>query len=59
MSLTIKDLEQLQSHNPDWRMQLVKGNIIIMGPSDYESDEIVSRLNLFEYIGHASQTRAC
>ena len=47
MSLTIKDLEQLQSQNPDWRMELVEGDIIVMGPSDYESDEIGSRLLTF------------
>ncbi len=47
MSLTIKDLEQLQSQNRDWRMELVEGNIIVMGPSDYESDEIGSRLLTF------------
>ncbi len=42
MSQTIKDLEQLQSQNSDWRMELVEGNIIVMGPSDYQSDEIGS-----------------
>ncbi len=47
MSLTIKDLEQLQSQNPDLRMELVEGNIIVMGPSDYQSDEIGSRLLTF------------
>ncbi|MEH2446141.1 MAG: Uma2 family endonuclease [Nostoc sp.] len=47
MSLTIKDLEQLQSQNPDFRMELVEGNIIVMGLSDYESDEIGSRLLTF------------
>ncbi|MEJ6485255.1 Uma2 family endonuclease [Nostoc punctiforme UO1] len=47
MSLTIKDLEQLQSQNPDWQMELVEGNIIVMGPCDYESDEIGSRLLTF------------
>ncbi len=26
MSVTIKDLEQLQSQNPDWQMELVEGN---------------------------------
>jgi Uma2 family endonuclease len=40
MSLTITDLEDLQQEHPDWRMELVEGNIIVMGPSDYESDEI-------------------
>ena len=47
MSLTIKDLEQLQSQNPDWRMELVEGNIIVMGSSNYQSDEIGSRLLTF------------
>lgn len=47
MSLTIQDLEQLQSQHPDLRMELVEGNIIVMGPSDYESDEIGSRLLTF------------
>jgi Uma2 family endonuclease len=47
MSLTIKDLEQLQSQHPDWRMELVEGNIVVMGPCDYESDEIGSRLLTF------------
>lgn len=47
MSLTIKDLEQLQSQNPDLQMELVEGNIIVMGPSDYESDEIGSCLLKF------------
>lgn len=41
MSLTIKDLEQLQSQNPDLRMELVEGNIIVMGPSDYQSTKLV------------------
>lgn len=40
MSLTISDLEQLQANHPDWQMELVDGNILVMGPSDYESDEI-------------------
>ncbi len=43
MSLTIADLEQLQQEHPDWQMELVEGNIIVMGPSDYESDEISIR----------------
>lgn len=29
-SLTIKDLEKLQAEHPDYRMELVDGNIIIM-----------------------------
>ena len=40
MSLTISELEKLQAEHPDWQMELVEGSILIMGPSDYESDEI-------------------
>ncbi|HLP88154.1 MAG TPA: Uma2 family endonuclease [Nostocaceae cyanobacterium] len=47
MSLTIEDLEQLQTEHPEWQMELVEGNIIVMGPSDYESEEIGSRLLTF------------
>ena len=45
--LTIKDLEQLHAEHPEWQMELVEGNIVVMGPSDYESDEIGSRLLTF------------
>ncbi|MEH1933977.1 MAG: Uma2 family endonuclease [Nostoc sp.] len=38
--LTIPDLEKLQAEHPEWQMELVDGNIIVMGPSDYESEEI-------------------
>jgi Uma2 family endonuclease len=44
MSLTITDLEQLQAEHPEWRMELVEGNIVVMGPSDYESEEIGAEL---------------
>lgn len=47
MSLTITDLEQLQTEHPEWQMELIEGNIIVMGPSDYESEEIGSRLITF------------
>jgi len=47
MSFTITDLEQLQTEHPEWRMELVEGNIILMGPSDYESEEIGTRLSTF------------
>lgn len=40
MSMTIADLEQLQAQHPDWQMELVDGSILVMGPSDYESEEI-------------------
>ncbi|MFN6517479.1 MAG: Uma2 family endonuclease [Nostoc sp. CreGUA01] len=47
MSLTIADLEQLQSEHPEWQMELVEGKIIISGLSDYESEEIGTRLVTF------------
>ncbi|OUL34777.1 hypothetical protein BV372_13070 [Nostoc sp. T09] len=47
MSFTITDLEQLQTEHPEWQMELVEGNIILMGPSDYESEEIATRLSTF------------
>jgi Uma2 family endonuclease len=39
-SLTVKDLEKLQIQNPDYRMELVGGEIIVMSPSGLESDEV-------------------
>lgn len=38
---TITDLEQLQAEHPEWQMELVDGSVLIMGPSDYESEEII------------------
>ncbi|EAW34165.1 Uma2 family endonuclease [Lyngbya sp. PCC 8106] len=32
-ALTVKDLEHLQRQNPDYQMELVGGEIIIMSPS--------------------------
>lgn len=40
MSLTVKDLEQMQQYNSDYSMELVDGEIIVMSPSGYESDEV-------------------
>ncbi|GAB1542596.1 Uma2 family endonuclease [Scytonema sp. NUACC21] len=42
MSLTIEDLEKMQKQHPDYRMELVKGSVIVMSPSGYESDEIAA-----------------
>lgn len=47
MRLTIKDMEQFQREHPDYQYELVDGKIVIMGPSDYTSDEIGSRLITF------------
>ncbi|MDZ7959011.1 MAG: Uma2 family endonuclease [Aulosira sp. DedQUE10] len=40
MSLTFKDLEKMQADYPNYRMELVDGNIVIMSPSGYESEEV-------------------
>jgi Uma2 family endonuclease len=52
MPLTIKDLEVLQLHCPDYRMELVDGEIIVMSPSGYESDEVATRMSakLFNWV---------
>ncbi|MEH2000827.1 MAG: Uma2 family endonuclease [Nostoc sp.] len=44
MSLTLEDLEKMQQQHPDFRMELVKGNIIVMSPSGYESDEVAAAM---------------
>lgn len=40
MTLTIHELERLQAAHPDYRMELVDGEVTIMSPSSYESDEV-------------------
>ncbi|MDZ7963055.1 MAG: Uma2 family endonuclease [Aulosira sp. DedQUE10] len=44
MSLTVEDLEKMQQQYPDYRMELVEGNIIVMSPSGYESDEVAATM---------------
>ncbi|MBD2195223.1 MULTISPECIES: Uma2 family endonuclease [Calothrix] len=44
MSLTVEDLEKMQQQYPDYRMELVKGNVIVMSPSGYESDEVAATM---------------
>ncbi|MHC5725346.1 MAG: Uma2 family endonuclease [Nostoc sp.] len=44
MSLTLEDLEKMQQQYPDFRMELVKGNIIVMSPSGYESGELAAAI---------------
>jgi Uma2 family endonuclease len=43
MPLTAKDLEAFQAEHPDYQMELVNGEIIVMSPSGYESEEIATR----------------
>lgn len=43
-SLTVKDLDQLQAQYPDYQMELVDGEIIIMSPSGLESDEVAAAI---------------
>jgi Uma2 family endonuclease len=52
MPLTVKDLEKLQELSPDYRMELVDGEVIVMSPSGYESEEITTRISskLFEHV---------
>jgi len=40
MTLTVKDLQKVQEQLPDYRIELVQGEIIVMNPSGYESDEV-------------------
>jgi Uma2 family endonuclease len=42
IALSAKDLERIQAELPDYRMELVDGEIIVMPPSGYESDEVAS-----------------
>ncbi|NET26876.1 Uma2 family endonuclease [Okeania sp. SIO1I7] len=43
-NLTVKDLKKLQVDYPDYRMELVSGEIIIMSPSGLESDEVAAEI---------------
>ncbi|NES21352.1 MAG: Uma2 family endonuclease [Symploca sp. SIO3E6] len=43
-TLTRKDLEKLQAEHPEYRMELVDGNVTIMSPSGYESDEVAAEV---------------
>lgn len=40
MPLTVHELEKLQIEHPDYRMELVDGEVKIMSPSGYEADEV-------------------
>ena len=43
-ALTRFNLEKLQSEYPNYRIELVDGNIIFMSPSGYESDEVATEV---------------
>ena len=44
MPLTVKDLEKVQAQlGDDYRIELVDGEITVMSPSGYESDEVAFR----------------
>lgn len=40
MSLTIKDLNKLQQQNPELKYELHQGEIIVMSPSDFLSEDV-------------------
>ncbi|NER81800.1 MAG: Uma2 family endonuclease [Leptolyngbya sp. SIO1D8] len=46
MALTVKDLEDVQRRlEDDYRVELVDGEIYLMSPSGYESDEVASEFS--------------
>ena len=54
MSLTVKDLEKLQLDYPDYQMELVGGEIIVMSPSGLESDEVA--IEICRQLGQLRET---
>ncbi len=44
MALTVHALTKLQADYPDYRMELIDGEVRVMSPSGYEADEVSSEL---------------
>ncbi|MBW4657504.1 MAG: Uma2 family endonuclease [Drouetiella hepatica Uher 2000/2452] len=44
MPLTIQDLQHFQEDHPDYRLELVDGEIIVMSPSGFESNEVAAEI---------------
>jgi len=44
MTLTLQDLKRFQDQHPDYRLELVDGEIIVMSPSGLESDEVAAAI---------------
>nr|WP_202803748.1 Uma2 family endonuclease [Spirulina subsalsa] len=42
MSLTLEQLQRMQSFCPDYRMELIGGEVVVLSPSGYESDEVAA-----------------
>ncbi|MCW6036612.1 Uma2 family endonuclease [Spirulina subsalsa FACHB-351] len=42
MSLTLEQLQRMQSFCPDYRMGLIGGEVVVMSPSGFESDEVAA-----------------
>ncbi|MGB6013955.1 MAG: Uma2 family endonuclease, partial [Nodosilinea sp.] len=45
MGLTVRELAKLQADYPDYRMELVDGEVNVMSPSGYEADEVSTELS--------------
>ena len=45
MGLTVRELAKLQADYPDYRMELVDGEVNVMSPSGYEDDEVSTELS--------------
>ena len=43
-NLTVKDLDKLQAQHPDYRMELVDGEVIVTSLSGLESDEVAAAI---------------